>query len=54
MVAYLWEEIWKLHAFELCYNEGEGLFIIEKQWKTQKIQKHNPRIWNAKLWALLR
>ncbi len=21
-VAYLWEEMWWLHAFELCYNEA--------------------------------
>ena len=22
MVAYLWEEMWWLHASELCYNEA--------------------------------
>ena len=23
MVAYLSEEMWRLHAFELCYNEAQ-------------------------------
>jgi len=26
MVAYLWEEMWWLHAFELGYNEAQGPF----------------------------
>jgi len=51
MVAYLWEEMWRLHASELCYNDLEGLFIVEKQWKTLNIQKPNPRRWNSKLRA---
>ena len=29
----------------------EGLFIVEKQWKTLHIPKPNPRRRNAKLWA---
>ena len=26
MVAYLLEEMWRLHASELCYNEAQGNF----------------------------
>jgi len=48
LVAYLWEEMWRLLASELCYNEARRLIIIEKQWKTLNIQIPNPRRWNAK------
>ena len=34
LVAYLWEDMWRLHAFEICVTMRlEGLYIIEKQWK---------------------
>jgi len=32
MVAYLWEEMWQLHASELCYNEAQGHFYY---WTTK-------------------
>ena len=30
MVAYLWEEMWQLHASKLCYNEAQGNFYYLK------------------------
>jgi len=30
MGAYLWEEMWQLHAFELCYNEAQrSIYYLE-------------------------
>ena len=44
LVAYLLEELWQLHASEIfVIVRLEGLYIIEKQWKTINIQKPNPR-----------
>lgn len=54
MVAYLLEEMWQLHAYELCYNEAHGQFINEKQEKTLNNQYPNPKRCNTKsLWAPL-
>ena len=34
MVAYLLEEMWPLHASEICVTMSlGGLYVIEKQWK---------------------
>lgn len=33
MVAYLWEEMWWLHASELCYNEARRPFYC---WETME------------------
>ena len=34
LVTYLREEMWQLHASELCVTMRlEGIYIIEKQWK---------------------
>ena len=44
LVAYLLEEMWRLHASEIYVTMRlEGLYIIEKQWKTLHIQKPNTR-----------
>ena len=30
LVAYLWEDMWRLLASELCYNDAQRTIIIEK------------------------
>ena len=30
LVAYLWEDLWQIQAFELCYNEAQGpIYYLE-------------------------
>ena len=37
MVAYLWEEMWRLHASELSYNEARRSIYC---WETMENPKH--------------
>ena len=43
MVAYLWEEMWQIHASELCYNEAQGLIYYWKTWENPKQPKPYPQ-----------
>ena len=43
LVAYLWEEMWRLQASELSYNEARGpIYYLET------MENPNPRRWSAK------
>ena len=49
MVAYLWEDMWRLHTSEMCYNEAWGPFYY---WTIR--ENPNLRRCNTKsLWAPL-
>jgi len=55
MVAYLWEEMCRLHASELFWTVlqwgSKAYLLLRNNGKPFTSWKPNPRRWNAKLWA---
>ena len=54
LVAYLWQEMWRLHASEICVTMTlKGLYIIKKQWKPYTSKNLTLGGENARIWAPL-